>query len=124
MAFQREVKQEDGWLHLITQGRIDNMEDFLAKVHLGVDMVSCHNCRRVLVDDRGVEVLVDALSVYTGIDQLAESGLPSKGLKIAGLCRPEDKSVFKMIETAYRNRSVNYRLFVDDEAAALEWLTS
>lgn len=113
----------NGWLHLVTTGRIECMEEYRDKVLLGAELINDYNCRRVLVDDRKVEILVDALSVYTGIDALVESGLPSRGLRLAGMCRPEDLDVYRMIETAYRNRSVNYRLF-EDEAVAVEWLAS
>lgn len=123
MSFSRVLEERDGWSHLISEGKIDTLEEFLSKIHMGADMARKASVRRVLVDDRALKVSVDPLGISLAVDQLAEGGLQFLGMRIACLCRPEDKPIYKTIETMYRNRSISYMLF-DDQKSAVKWLTS
>lgn len=123
MTFERNFEEFDGWCRIVTTGKLDSLEVFLSKLHLGADMVTSTSLKRVLLDDRQVHVSVDPFDVSVGISQLADGGLPSHGLRIACLCRDEDLDIYKTIETMYRNRSVSFQLFPDEESAK-DWLIS
>lgn len=123
MSFDLQFKESDGVLAVICHGAIYTLDGVFKKVGAAIVKMSETKAKRVLVDDRNLVMSLDALDVNRLADRLESAKFQMLGIRLGCLCRPEDVSTYKMIETAYRNRSINFRLF-DNEQAALEWLVS
>lgn len=123
MPFNRSFKEEADLVRMITTGSIDTVEEYLDKLKIGTLRLKQLRPRRVLVDDTELTVNLDVLDVSLGAADLEKDEFSSLGIRAAALYRPEHKGIYRVIETAYRNRSINYRLF-ESEEEALAWLRS
>lgn len=123
MSFDLQFKESDGVLSVICQGDICTLESVFKKVGAAIVKMGETQARRVLVDDRKLAMSLDAHDVNQLADRLDAGEFQKMGIRLGCLCRPEDRHIYKMIETAYRNRSINFRLF-ESEQEALSWLAS
>ncbi|BCS89999.1 hypothetical protein [Pseudodesulfovibrio sediminis] len=121
MVYSREYELVDDWIRITTTGRIDSGDEFIDKVLVGADKVLELDVRLVLLDELQLELALDNLDIKLGVGSLDHSEVHTLGLRIACLFPPANRALYTMYETVYRNRSINFRLF-DDEQAAIAWL--
>ena len=114
-----EYIEHDGWIAAVTTGRLDSSEALLAQFR----EILQTGAQRVLVDNREVSMAFDALDVSQVARQLVEEGVPSLGIRFAGLFTEPMADAFHFLETTMRNNSLRGRIFTD-RAEALAWLTS
>lgn len=103
------------------EGEAKTFEAFSDKARTVVAHVLSSGAKRILLDDRALAVALDTHDITRAADLLEKSNFQALGLRLASLCRPEDRCVYDSIETIYRNRSINFRRF-DDKQTAVEWL--
>lgn len=123
MGYNTELEVKDGWLSVRTTGRIESFALFAEKAALVIGKIKETGVKRVLLDDRGLALNLEAFDVSRVADRLEQADLDIRELRIASLCNEEDRQVYRMIETVYRNRSISFQLFEEREGA-LAWLLS
>lgn len=121
MAYSIEFIEEKEYLLAAVNGEIQTYEELAAKAQSIMEKaVKCHR-KRVLVDDRGLSVNVDFFDAQRLAQDMEQDSLQTRGFRIACLCLPETRDSYRVFETNHQNRSLNFRAFMDLEAA-LEWL--
>lgn len=121
MAFDLLFETRDGYIVGIVTGVISTPEDLLRKigtmVHKGLDS----NVTRFLMDERGLELRLEAHDIVEVANRLEERNIQSLGGRSACLCNPDFVELYRACETIYHNRSLSYRVF-GGEADAVAWL--
>jgi hypothetical protein len=121
MPFTREFIDLGNWVHVVTKGSVDSPDELVEKLRQGLEKIGEIGHKRAFVDDRGVKMNIDVYDLTVGAEMMSEQGFPLLGLRLACMCRPEDRELYRGVETVYRNRSMMYRVF-DDEEEAISWL--
>lgn len=121
--FEVEFIKHDSWLLAKAEGRISNAEELLTKARKLVAKALEYNTSRVLIDNRQLDVVLDFHDSTTIANTLADDDIQFLGRRFACLCNDMSLSTYEAFETAYRNRSINFRLFKDEESA-MKWLFS
>ena len=78
-----------------------------------------HNCKRLLVDARGISKLQSVFDDYDFTTQ-HRTELPL-GTRHAVVIRPEHEKHMQFVEDVAQNRSINLKLFMDKNQA-INWL--
>ena len=88
------------------------------------------NISRVMMQYKAARCLIDhsaiisvsgsSVEIYYRPQGLTETGIPSE-VKIAEVVRPVHKEHFGFLETVFRNRGFDFRVF-DDRESAIQWL--
>lgn len=76
---------------------------------------------RLLLDETGVAMTLDTLEVIHLANRLEDLHVASMGIRMAVVCAPANCGIMRSMETALRNRSINYQVF-DARAEAEAWL--
>lgn len=121
MAYTLSFTEKNGCFHVAAQGEVASFEVFLEKAGTVLKKITISGAKRILLDDRLLAVSLDAHDITLLAAQLEKADVQSMGLRLASLCREEDRDVYDTIETIYRNRSINLRVF-STKGKALEWL--
>ncbi|WP_319581989.1 hypothetical protein [uncultured Pseudodesulfovibrio sp.] len=121
MAFDLTFEIRDGYIVGLVIGLIDTPEALLHKirtmVHKGLDS----NMTRFLMDERGLDLRLEAHDIIKVANRLEERNVQSLGGRSACLCKPASFDLYRACETIYHNRSLSYKVF-GDEADAVAWL--
>ena len=81
-----------------------------------------HLSLRCLIDHTDISsVSGSTVEIYYRPKGLINIGVPFK-VTIAEVIKPEHREHFHFLETVFRNRGFNFRIF-DDRESAMEWLT-
>ena len=123
MSYTLSFSKQDGWFSVAAQGEIDSFEVFSEKARTVTGEILQSGIKRILLDDRELAISLDAHDITLVAEQLEKANIQALGLRLASLCRPEDRETYRMFETIYGNRSINFRLFTDKQSA-LNWLLS
>ena len=121
MTYTIDFKVEGDVLFVKTSGKLHGVETFSEKAKTVVGEILRTNAKRIMLDDRELAVTLDALDIKDIADQLEKSNLQTMGLRLACMCRKLDSETYKLVETMYQNRSLNFRLFQSRDEA-LDWL--
>lgn len=79
---------------------------------------------RLFFNSRLARFRITVLEAYYWVDKYYDSVDPHlKWIPAAYLINQDDEAIFRFLETTFRNRTANVRLFME-EAAAISWLVS
>lgn len=112
---------DDGVLVIRVTGTIANGDQATEKAMKVIDLGVEAKAARVLLDERALSISVDVLEIIHVAEALEERGVQSYGGRMACLFNPDFRDIYRVYETAYKNRSMNYRLFEDTDRAMV-WL--
>ena len=104
-------------------GDYADVQEFIAKKDEATLRIMEERARRILLDDRELTMTLDVHDAVTFADAVLEEGVPAQGLRFACLPPKTGREFYAAFETACRNRSINYQLF-EDKQAAVDWLES
>ncbi len=121
MPYSVSYSKSDGVIHAVVSGEIRTCEELTEKALSIMGAAMRRNATRVVVDDRDVNMFVDAHDAHCLANAMDGDNLQVRGFRIACLYSPEYKDIYRIFETGHRNRSLNFRAFTD-EKAALDWL--
>nr|WP_321255769.1 hypothetical protein [uncultured Pseudodesulfovibrio sp.] len=107
----------------VVSGMVNTFEALSAMAHAVVERTSDHLSKKVLVDFRTVSMSIDFLSAQTLANNLESEGVQLSGIRLACLYIAEDVDMYRVFETAHRNRSLSFKIF-ENEDEAVDWLTS
>ena len=122
MSFDLTFETRDGYIVGLVTGVIDTPEALLRKVQTMVHKALDSNVTRFLMDERGLDLRLEAHDVIEVANRLEERNVQSLGGRSACLCNPERFELYRACETIYHNRSLSYKVF-EHEADAVAWLT-
>ena len=97
------------------------VEDSLRKIQAVVQRGLEVGVRRFLMDERNLDFRLEAHDMAQLANHLERNNFQNNGNRVACLYNPKCLKNCKLRETMYQNRSVNYRIF-EDEESALAWL--
>lgn len=123
MPYSLTYRTEDQILVVKVSGYYSDIGDFLDKMETENKKFLTTGTRRVLFDDRDLEITLDILDCIVFAERVLDEGLQTKGFRYA--CIPSDTGwdYYRAFETVLQNRSINYRLF-KNERDAIDWLTA
>lgn len=113
----------DRYLLVMAQGTAQTADDLTGYALVLVDEARKTGQTRILLDETRATVTLDTFDIVLLADRLDELRVANLGLRAAAICAPASCAAMRSLETALRNRSINYMAF-DDRAAAEAWLLS
>jgi len=122
MSFEIMFEARDGYMVGVVTGVIATPEEMLRKVRTMIHKALDSNVTRFLMDERGLELRLEAHDVIEVANRLDKRNIQSLGGRSACLCSARLLERYKACETVYRNRSLSYRVFLREEDA-VAWLT-
>ncbi len=123
MSYTLAFTEHGGWVAVEIAGVISSAEALSQKFDAIVGSLLSMDSKRVLVDNRELDVILDAYAVSQTAGRLVDNGVPALGIRYAVLCHERIAATCRLIETSFRNSSLRFRIFFD-HATAVEWLTS
>ena len=121
MSFDLWFETRNGYVVGTVVGRIATPDELLRKiravVHKGLDS----NIARFLMDERNLDFRLEPHDIVQVADHLEKQNIQTLGGRSACLCNPAQTGRYRACETVYRNRSLSYRVF-ENEEAAVTWL--
>ena len=111
MSYLMEFTGHDGWTRVVTTGHLDSADTFAEHLAKVIQHLLSSGVRRVLVDNRGVKVSIDACDVAQVARQMVEKGVPALGIRYAVLCTEPVEQSCRFLETTFRNNSLRFRMF-------------
>lgn len=123
MSYTVSFLENDGWLTAQCCGQLKGFSDLCEQAQVILEKIEALGTRYLFLDDRDLDLAVDVHYLSRLVDQFGEKGLSLMGFRIACMCKPNNRQLYKTLETIYQNRSFNFRLF-DDEKRAVTWLVS
>jgi hypothetical protein len=85
--------------------------------------MAIHLASRCLIDHSAISsVSGNTIEIYYHPNKLIKLGIPFLKIKIAEVVLPAHKERFGFLETVFRNRGFDFRIF-DDRESAINWLT-
>ena len=121
MPFSLTFEIREGYVLGITTGEEATLDDSLRKIEAVRQRGLEVGLRRFLMDERQLAFLLEAHDIALLANRLEERNFQNNGNRVACLYNPECMQNCKMRETMYQNRSMNYRIFGDEESA-VAWL--
>lgn len=123
MAIQLESKQKDGYIRIISTGVLKTLDELIEYGTYMYDQAIAFGIPRILLDGERMEDAADPATIYEWCENEIIVKTATAGIRIAGVCTPENYACNKVYETMLQNRSYNFRVF-QDEQEAIEWLKS
>jgi len=123
MAYDIEFVNKRYYLHVVASGEGHSFEDTVVYTEAILAELGKTGLTRVLLDERSVSVMLTAHDAIRIADKLVEKKFTARGYRIANLYAPHSVEIIRAYETAFRNRSFNYKMFTDEDQAA-KWLTA
>lgn len=123
MPHTTTIQKKTDYIFLTVAGAPVDFNEASDYADIVIDCFRRYSCHRILIDATDFHMNVDILGAIQLTEVLIEKGVPSMGLRVASVVRPEKKDSERMLETAMRNRTINYRIF-DNMNEAQTWLTS
>lgn len=121
MPYKASFQYQGTYLKVTLSGSLESTEELFDYAQLLVRMGEEYQTRRALVDKRKLEDKTDLMDAY----QLSESKLTAdsamKGVRIACLADSTNLEHLTAYETVMQNRSLNYKIFTDEDLATA-WL--
>lgn len=122
MSYNLQMRKRDGYLLFTVTGTLESAEDLTAYSNDIEKHARQADVRHVLLDMREVSRRVDQHDCATYANKWSQDH-PNIWLKVAAVYTAADAQRFKWVETIYKNRSINYKIF-DDMEKAEHWLMS
>ncbi|MGL1861453.1 MAG: hypothetical protein OCC46_02895 [Pseudodesulfovibrio sp.] len=123
MTYSLAFVVQERWLSVTARGAVQSVETFSEKAATVVQHIMKSGKKRIFLDDRCLDVALDAHDVTVIAKQLEQKSVPTMGLRLACIPKPGNEEIYRTIETIYQNRSFNFRVFSDEESA-FDWLLS
>jgi len=121
MPFTQIYTDEREYLLIIGDGVLQTDEDFYRWCMTAIDKGIEFGRSRFLFDNRTLSVDLAQYDIVTVADQLAQKDIQRMGLRFAVLSCRKTPEGSNRVETAFVNRSAEYKRF-DSKEEALEWL--
>jgi hypothetical protein len=121
MSFDLTFETRDGYIVGVVTGVIDTPDKLLRKIRTMVHKALDSNATRFLMDERALELRLEAHDIIEVANRLEERNIQSLGGRSACLCNPGFVELYRACETIYHNRSLSYGVF-DREEDAVAWL--
>lgn len=119
---QIEAEPKDGYV-LVRMSGMMPAGSFMENLLRFMGIVKDSGVKRVLIDEAGLDFMVDMLEAY----ELGESSViteaATEGYRFASVPAPGNRDRNRVLETVMQNRSVSYRVF-DSLSEAKAWLLS
>ena len=123
MPYTTTITKEPDYVRILVKGTPTSPGEAAKYADIVIDSTTEHQCHRILLDEIDFHMNVDMLGAIQLTEILIEKDVPSMGLRVAAVVLPENMAGERALETAMRNRSINYRVF-DDMETAQQWLLS
>ncbi|WP_316898620.1 hypothetical protein [Pseudodesulfovibrio indicus] len=123
MSYTACIQSMDSYLIVTVSGSIESSEELADLAGLLVSMGREYGMTRALLKEYRLIKNVDALDIYSVGEAQVSVEAAAMGVRVACLPNPDEIQLAHTLETVLCNRSVNYRIF-EDEETAVAWLTS
>lgn len=123
MPYSSVVIDKKDYLFFVIGGEVDALEDVIAHTDSIISQALKSQRNRLLLDETQLVMNIDGHDAILLAEHLANTHLPSRGMRAAVVCAPQNQNLIRSFETALQNRSINYKMFMDVEAAE-KWLLS
>lgn len=121
MPFNIVFSNETEYLLCISDGSVDDAEEYINWGMQAVKKAKEFGHTRILFDNRTFSLNLSSLDVVTFANKYEEMNIPLLGLRMAVLSNPKNHEVSRLIETTLTNRSATYQRF-GSQAEAVGWL--
>lgn len=123
MPYSLVFRDTSDFLHAETSGEFHTLEELFAHLESVMEEAAERSKRRVLLDFRQLRAYLESYHATVFTEGLLEKGYPSLGMRFAALVHPDDIEKAVAFETAFLNRSMINKVFLEYDAAQ-EWLVS
>ena len=123
MPYSIQFLDKNDYLIFSLSGEIDNLDELISYAESVISQTRISSHKRLLLDETGVSMNVDTHDAILFAKHLAGAKVAHLGFRAAVICAPENYALIQSFETALQNRSMNYKVFKEIDAAE-EWLKS
>lgn len=123
MAYTTELSRREGYLHVESSGALDTPQDVEEYLDYLCHEAIAHQTKRLLLDERQLINRQDVYEAYGICESDPVTNAALTGIRVACVCHPRDYELNKAYETLLLNRSLLFRVFLEEEAA-VAWLLS
>jgi len=121
MAIKSEVENVGDYLRMKSSGTLDSVEE----VELYMDTIRLaalsKGVKKVLLDERNLMQMQDAHEAYELSESEATRLTALAGIRLSSVCNPDNYDLNKTYETFLMNRSLIFKVFLDEQEA-IDWL--
>jgi len=121
MLYTTTITDKKDYLLIESEGKAKDFADIAAYTDLIISHSQRHRQKRILLDETSVTLSLDAHDASLLAERLVASMVPNMGIRVAAVCAPCNYAIARIIETAFQNRSLNFRMF-EDMQSAIDWL--
>lgn len=122
MSYHYNLTIKNDHIRFDNHGEVETIDDARQFGHAAMSEALHHGRDRLLFYEKELVMNLTTHDVYLLAEEFADKLLHS-GLRVAAVHADHNREVGQHFETMLRNRSFNYRSFVDEQEA-LVWLTS
>ncbi len=121
MSYTTEITIQDGIIEVTLGDVVASYDDLfeLSEIVLQKVVESSDSC--VLMDARSAQFLFDTHDILLLAEHLDNSLVQTMGLKVATVFNAGNEKLNKVMETSFRNRSINCRAF-SNISSGRSWL--
>ncbi|QJB55658.1 hypothetical protein [Pseudodesulfovibrio sp. zrk46] len=123
MPFTCNVKIMESYLAVAATGTLASVQEVEEYVAFVRERAKANKITRVLLDERNLMDQQDTLDAYDFSESDSARMTAQEGIRLASVCHPDNYEINKTYETLLLNRSLVFRVFLE-EKEALEWLLS
>lgn len=121
MAIEFKAIHEEGYIRIVTKGVLQTLEELVEYGSFMYEQATSSGVPRILLDEDLMEDASDAGTIYVYSEHEIITKTATAGIRIAGVCTPENYDINKVFETMFQNRSYNFRVFLHEQEA-IDWL--
>ena len=121
MAYTHEIIEREGYLQVTSAGKMDAYDGMLEYAKSILAALDSSGRKAVLLDHRSLNFKMFSLDAVDIAAWLDEQNIQSMGLRAAALPAKGDLLISKFFETVFVNRSLNLKVFSNEDAAVV-WL--
>ena len=121
MPYFTSLQYLNGYLRVTVTGTLESVEELFNYARLLAKEGEEHQTTRALVDERKLVDHTDLMDAYILSESDFTADMAMRGVRVACLAGPENLEQTMAFETVMQNRSLNYRVFTDEDTATA-WL--
>ena len=120
-SYSYKATEKGEYVNIEVTGKMDTVDEVLIFAGDIIRLATSFNATCIMICGQTVTVDLDVSQAFK-IAQTLGDYIPLLGMRIASIPNPKNMKLDHFFETAFQNRSINYRVFKSVEEAR-EWLT-
>lgn len=121
MPYALNFHRNEDYLQVAVSGTVVGFDEVYAEAHAILREAEEVGLLSILLDMRQAGLRIDTHDAMMLAERMDQVLVQTRGLRVASIHGPHDEGMGRILETCFRNRSINYRHFSTEEPA-LEWL--